>query len=217
MRLLPLLLCLLAAPLAAHDLWLEADRRVYSGHPGPQARAEPDQRLSRLRAFDAEGRELDLEPGAHGPVAGAVLLLARFDERLFSRLPGAGRFQPGLLEGAEEVRRLVRQGKTLLGPGLISTRAIGEGLELVPLTDPHRLSGGALLALRAYWQGQPLSSFTVVLDQGTAEQSARADASGVVRLPLRPGGVYRVEHRGREPGGRMQVDTAVLYLAHPPP
>lgn len=108
--------------------------------------------------------------------------------------------------------------KTLLQVGDTRTEhyatALGYPAELVPLENPYALSRGATLRLRALVDGQPVANQYVVTGGRTKAgarlvvSGLRADAEGIVRVPLTAAGQWYVKfiHMAKLPG-----DTAADY------
>lgn len=81
-----------------------------------------------------------------------------------------------------------------------------EGLELVPLSDPHALTPGDKLQLLATWRGKPKAGVTVAY-QGDPRGVTGAD--GTVNIRLRQGGTQVLSASFEEPLNDAKADKIV--------
>ena len=213
------LAALLAGPASAHDIVLQPIRdgvAVRYGHAQDWQPVEPD-KLIELQLFrtatdlpqDAQpalkptGNEylLTLADGAAKP----LLVAARYDNGLWSRVPVAGGGKPVarnttrfMLPDATLVTNNLKFAKGLVGSADdagVYKRVLGHLLELVPQRNPAALKAGELLEVLVLLRGKPLAGAGVevsnLVDKLPEEQIRRwtTDAQGIARVELRPRGV----------------------------
>ncbi|MDZ7630158.1 MAG: DUF4198 domain-containing protein [Gemmatimonadaceae bacterium] len=113
----------------------------------------------------------------------------------------ARRAQKRLQEPAREryqkhVKALVQVGSE---PSTAFSTVLGYPAELVPIENPYTLKVGSTLSLRVLVDGKPLANQFVQYgglsaSRGrVAQRSVRADANGIVRIPLDRTGTYYVK------------------------
>lgn len=95
------------------------------------------------------------------------------------------------------------------------SRAMGYPAELIPIENPYTLRPGATIQLRVLVDGRPVANQLVQYggesSNGTrfAQQDARSDANGIVRVPLATAGAWYVKfiHMARLTSGPVNYES----------
>lgn len=218
------LLLTLAAPIAfSHEVWVGTDLRILFGHPELGAEGYAAEKVVEVRTLTADGKAIPhtLARAGDNTVieadSGPALALVYLDNGFYSKTPESGRFQPGKLADATEVKQFVKYGKTLFAWSPTTAAPSGWGLELVPQTDPATLQPGAALQLAVYYQGQRLPNAKVARYVGTDETVYSADAQGLASVPYAPGEnvIYTTRHAIPGTDGVDEVGIAGALMLAP--
>jgi nickel transport protein len=202
----------LAAPAAAHDLWLTPGPGgvlLHYGHPH-QPELPNAGKLASVIAYTPSGTialAAKAEPGPaptlRAALDGDALVAASYDNGYWVRLPDAGyrNVSKRMLPGAEKSTWSGKFAKAAIGPSAPWDRVVGQPLEIVPLEAPAAAKDR--LRVRVLFEGRPLAGADVTATDGAnvhgAADQARAatDAGGIAVVPLRAAGpqVLSVSHR----------------------
>jgi nickel transport protein len=208
----------------AHDVWLTlagdaGSRRVVVnyGHPGDRPPTMPDKVLE-LVAIGSD-RTTSLLPGiapvqedgipvvVSQPFAdnGPLLLAARYDNGFWiKRSDGLYRNATRrLAPDAMESLWSSKFAKALSGPDAPWQEVLGHDLEIVPLSDPDKVTTGQALRLKVLFQGKPLPRAEVERGDGvTAVPESDiprfvTDAEGIASIPIVKSGPHLlvIDHR----------------------
>ena len=115
---------------------------------------------------------------------------------LEARRKGGEMDKPARERYSKHVKALVQVGD---GRSNSALTALGYAAELLPLVDPYALKAGDTLDARTMVDGKATAGLLVLFGGHSAsgvaiaERSARSNASGVVRVPLRSAGVWYVK------------------------
>lgn len=166
-----LALSLWAAPLTAHEVWLET---APTGSPGQEQVAHicwghAGQRMSGPMLESQKDRLTAWLAGPESPTERLALTLGAdsYTARVVPRRPGyytlGAETQGGIVDrefhGIPAGTRIVMSGKTFLHvPGNEAglARLLGMDLELVPVGDPKSLRPGGVATVRVVFKGKPL-------------------------------------------------------------
>jgi len=85
--------------------------------------------------------------------------------------------------------------------------ALGDELEIVPVTDLARAHEGDKVTLRVLWRGKPVDDAIVTIDH---KPLAETDAAGEARLKLRTSGVETVSATLRRAIATPEAESEVL-------
>jgi uncharacterized GH25 family protein len=196
---------------SAHDVWLTftgepSSRRaiVNYGHPDDRPPAFADKVVD-LMAITAKGRtsllkglELKTEKGVTvvetKPFADDkhALLAARYDNGFWIKLAD-GTYRNAtkrLVPDAPDSMWSVKFAKALTGADAPWDTVLGQGLEIVPLSDPAKATVGQTLRVKVLFQGTPLAGAEVERGDGVTVVAEKdiprftTDAEGVASVPL---------------------------------
>lgn len=196
--LLALACAALAGPAAAHSVWLEADPAQagaylvrFGGHADKVEGYVP-RKLGAVNAYDAAGNPVAVqrEDGSDSvrvhPAAVAALLTASFDNGYWSKAAGGKSINKPMTEvpGAVSGVHALKYHKTIVQWGEPATRAVGQPLELRPLTATAPRAGQPL-QLEVLVDGKPAAGIRL----GFGEDAANivSDAKGVASIVPRAG------------------------------
>ena len=224
MRSIILIVLAFCAPLAlAHDLWLEKTGRhwtLYQGHRhSAHAGAET---LAYGMNFVTAGKCLDERGGARPlAVAGTApwtasgdcaALLVEVSSGYWSKTPWETKNvpkaeAPGALKSwlsKESVKLLARWSGAFAQP-------LGEGLEIVPTTDPFALKPGDKLVVRVLRGGKPLVGVPVAYHGAPRGET---DPDGRIAIRLRHAGVQLISTSAESPlmDGKADLEIAAATL-----
>lgn len=214
----------LAAPLAlAHDVWVGSDLRILFGHPDQGAEPYAGEKVIEVRTLAADGSVIPHTLTRKDDLTVILMddrpamAMVYFDNGHYSKTPDAGRFQPGKLAGATEVKQFVKYGKTIYAWTPSTAAPSGWGLELVPQRDPIGLVSGAALELAVHYQGKPLANAKVARYVGTEETVYTADAKGVATVPYATGDqvIYTTRHAVPGMDGVDEIGIAGALMIAP--
>lgn len=193
-----LLLCLLgAAPALAHDLWLETEQEAlvlyqghrHSSHAGSDLEPYDPALLQSARCLAAPARILSraypLRFSGDCP-----RLQLNLSSGYWTKTPWETRNAPktglsGVLKSWRSEERLTRLGRW----DKEAAQLLGEGLEILPATDPFSLKPGEKLLLRVFDNGKPAAGVAVAYGD-TPRGSTGPDGS--INLRLRHGGLQLI-------------------------
>ena len=206
---------------SSHSVPASAVAFVGWGHKMPVDEIlEPD-RLGRYAVIAPDGSETVLEPAGPGFLAveftpevdGAHVVAAALEPGFYTwhEVDGVGQSHLGPKTGLENVvysSYFEMRGKALVGVGRTAEDAfsepIGDTLEIVPVENPLRKTGGAYqtLEVRVLFRGEPLAGVQVhARHQGyypatDFPQAVTADAEGVATIDLthKGGWLLKAEH-----------------------
>lgn len=225
-------LAALATPMAmnavAHDLWIEREDQGHvvhyghrhSGHTGEdRVRYSPDFVVDAL-CLHATGTKSALAvPGAYpARLEGecAVLLVTASSGDWTTTVEGTRNLPPGGLAGVVRSWRSVESVKWLGQWSEAAVRPLGEGLELVPLTDPLALRRGDKLRVLATLRGQPQPGVTLAY---AGEPRGVTGADGQLNVRLRAAGVQMIsasiEESSHEPRVGKTIHATALQFEVP--
>ncbi len=193
----------LAAPAAAHEVWIERDAagpaRVYLGEPAEAVPAAGDPEFPKLKA-----------PTVFAGDKAKPAALVRRTNHIEAAVPGAGDvrlvddtvFEPWAGEGGklEGVVYYARAGR--------SETAHALDLEFVPVTA----NGNSFTLL---WQGKPLPAAKVtIFNPDRWSKTFVTDAQGRIDVPVGDGGRYLVSVSHEVPGDRALGGKTVAKTYH---
>jgi hypothetical protein len=209
---------LLALPAlaAAHDLRVERAGEGFAaryGHRGGEALEIDPSKVMTIRCAAADGavRELPasrIEPRElrfAGPCAAASVFL---DGGYWSLTPDGEVNQPRTRTPQAVKAWASRQWAKWVdarSPG--AATVLGDGLELVPVSDLSRVRAGGKVTLRVLAGGRPVAGAVAAIDHHALGET---DSRGEVRLRVRGAGVQSITASLRRPLGTPEADTEVL-------
>lgn len=126
------------------------------------------------------------------------------------------------LEQQNGRERYIRHAKVLVQAGDggeldMSTRAIGYELEIVPESNPYRLSVGDWLEVRLLYRGKPAEGLLLIAFSKTApegKQTIRSDAAGRARIRLDQAGPWMLKAVKILPYHSETVDPEADWQSH---
>lgn len=221
----PLLALLLIAGgdrACAHDFWINRDSNgstlvqghLLSRHKG-EARVEYDPAIvKRAWCVNTEGESKIVQPVLSYPAR----VPGQCSATLFEL--SSGYWTQTLTETVQKRRSEVRNAlrgwiseesiKRLDTWTPSSAQPIGNGLELVPLSNPLGLAPGAKLAVLVTWQGRPRPGVAVAYE-GDVRGTTGAD--GRINIRIRRGGTQMLSASVEEPIGDENADKVVRSTA----
>lgn len=142
---------------------------------------------------------------------GAYLLDERLIDVLAERKRRGEEDAPGRERYSRNLKALTQVGDKL---DAVVTRAIGQELELVPMTPPHRLREKGELAIKVLFRGQPLIGCAVSAAQRWRNQVhevyKRTDQSGTAQFTVETRGLWLIRmvhmHRAEAKDAASGVD-----------
>ena len=110
------------------------------------------------------------------------------------------------LQGLDSITRTdAKHAKTVIEVGLngprIFSRKLGQTIEFIPLSDPMELKSGDSLRARLEYNGTPLPGISIhasvpapedTTQKGEPDLHLVSDAAGMVRVPIRKGGLWLI-------------------------
>lgn len=208
---------LLPAAAAAHDLWLERDGAglvLRAGHRGDQPLPVDRAKVKALRCLSG-GTVRDLAVEAAGS-AGEVHLAARCDAASalldggYWSLTPDGEVNEPRTRAAQVVRawasRQLAKWVDVRVPAAAGA-ALGDELELVPVSDLARARRGDKITLRVLSAGRPVAGAVVAIDHKALGET---DFQGEIRVRVRAAEVETVSATVRRRLQAPEADELVL-------
>ncbi len=212
-------LALCAAPLHAHDLWLEKNGQrwtLYQGHrhsshTGAETLAYGGSFVTATRCVDARGGSRPLAVAGTAPWTAAgdcAVLLVEVSSGYWSKTPWETKNvpkpeAPGALRSwlsRESLKRLEQWSAAAAQP-------LGDGLEIVPTADPFTLKPGDKLVVRVLRAGKPLAGVPVAYHGDTRGET---DADGRIAIRLRHGGIQLISASVETPLADGKADVEIV-------
>ena len=219
MRLLLLLAVLLSCSVKAHDLWLEKDgKRLtlyqghrHSGHAGAETVAYGNSFVTASRCIDERGNALPLVVAGTSPwTASGDCAALRLDisSGYWSKTPWETKNvpqteAPGAIKSwlsKDHLKRLDRWSPAFVQP-------LGNGLEILPVSDPFALKPGDKLVVIVVKDGKPVAGASVAYH---GNPRGETDADGRIAIRLRHGGVQLIATSLELPLKDGKADTEIL-------
>lgn len=213
-----LLIALLPALAAGHDLWIERDGALHtlaygherSAHAGARTLEYSPAAVRQAACFDAAGRQTHAERGTaypatlSGDCAASWFLVS---SGYWSKTPQGTRNLPKTEAGAtidswlsvEGVKRIDRWDASLARP-------LTDELELTPQDNPLQLKPGDKLRLRAWLAGQPVAGVAVAY---FGKPRGVTDATGRVNIRLQSPGLQMLQASLEQPLADGKADRIV--------
>lgn len=219
------LFAFLPAGALAHDLWLEKKENTYtlwqghrhSAHAGAETVPYGEDFVLAASCRDAEGRAVPLRVLRRTPWQArgeCISLKVETSSGYWSKTPWETRNAPktetpGAIKSWRTLESIVWLERFV--PRL--TIPLGQGLELVPSSDPFAVKPGEKLRLRVFKDGQPLSGVAVAY---RGKPRGTTDASGEIAIRLREPGLQLIAASSETPlaDGKadLLVETAILQF-----
>jgi nickel transport protein len=211
-------LALIAAPVRAHDYWIERigdsytlyQGHVYSSHKGEERVPYDPAIVKRAACAREEGEVASLDFARTFPVrvsGRCAAVLMEVDSGYWSQT-----FTETLQKPKSEVRGALRGWRSEEAVKRIDAwdphlaRPLSTGLEMVPLENPLALKAGDKLRVLVTWRGQPKSGVAVAY-AGDARGVTGRD--GEVNIRLRKSGVQVLSASFDEPIQEPNADKVV--------
>lgn len=216
-----LLLALLAAPAAAHSVWIEPDKAgklmINNGDPGDLDIYDPA-RVTKAWAFDAAGKPVAAEidrmekSAAVKPAGKAALVAAFFDNKYWAKgQDGKWNNGPkGTVPNPTIAGPSYKMPKTYLAPVATYATPLGLELEIVPQADPAMLKAGDTLTVLVLLKGQPLADASLAADiflghDAKAEKiKTGKDGKATVTVPKRAFAGVEVNYFAKDAGSDVE-------------
>jgi nickel transport protein len=190
-RIAATLLACLGGRAAAHDTWIERDAEglvLRSGHRGAEVVPVELAHLKGLRCVSG-GATRDVSQGAT-PSGGAVRVAARcdvlvgaLDHGYYVLTPDGERNVPRTqAPDAVKAWRARQWAKWVDARSPAASVPLGDGLELVPVTDLARAHTGEKVTVRVLLDGKPVAGVVVAIGHAAL---AETGASGEARVKVR--------------------------------
>jgi nickel transport protein len=207
----------LPAGASAHDLWLEpqGDALVLrTGHRGGKAGVLDAAKVRRVQCLRGAGPPVDVRPASHATArelrtpARCDAASAFLDGGFWSLTPDGERNLP-----RTQVPDAVRSWQSRKFAKWIDVRspaaavALGDELEIVPVTDLARLHAGEQATFRVLWNGKPVAGAVLAVDHRPVGET---DQAGACRVPLRAAGMESVSATLKRPIASPEADTLAL-------
>ncbi len=194
-------------------IYLPGSKRPMPGKLGddPAGRFVPDRSGTWLVGYQSTFSFADIDPETFRQYL--------IDEGLDNAL--AWRREQGL-EQTRGLERYVRHAKTLVQAGEgdevdASTLAIGYELEIVPESNPYRLTVGDELGLRLLYRGEPAPNLLLIAfnkQDAERKQKLRSDADGRARIRLDRAGPWMLKAVKIIPYQSDSVDPKARWQSH---
>jgi uncharacterized GH25 family protein len=210
-----LLLACLGGRAAAHELWIEREADgfvVRAGHRGGEVAPLDAAKLRSVSCRSGDSvRELSAEAAAAGGglrvTAGCEVVAAALDHGWFVLTPDGERNVPRTqAPDAVKAWRARQWAKWVDARSPAAAHPVGEGLELVPVTDLARARAGEKVTVRVLLDGAPAAGAVVSIGHAAL---AETGANGEARLKVR----HRTESISatvRRPLQRAEAEWDVL-------
>jgi cobalt/nickel transport system permease protein len=180
---------------SAHDYLIEQrgqDLLLFYGH-GSQAMEFEDAKVSKLRAINANGKDLDVRKEKRDKalllkVAGRpAMVMAEIDNGYWSKTIYGWKEFPKRKASrvVEAIRSLYYTEMLLSWNGAVREAAASARLRIVPLEDPFAVRPGAQLPVMIIGNGKPLPGVEVIGYDHAGR--GKTDHNGVVRIPIHAG------------------------------
>lgn len=208
----------LAAPAAAHDLWLAKEEgelglyygHKYSAHEGAELIEYEPAWVRDALCFDRAGAQIAFEARAaypyrmRGECAAAYVLTS---SGYWTKTPYGTKNVPKTEArmpikswlSYESVKRIDRWDAALAKP-------LAAGLELTPANDPSKLRKGDKLRLRVTFDGEPVEGVVVTYDGKPRGQSG---ADGRINVRVRHGGFQVIQASLSRPNASDKADEVI--------
>jgi len=221
-RILPLasflgLLLLGSNPVSAHDFWIERDSAGFSlqrGHAGGQRLPLDPRKIVTIRCLDPKGKALDALASARFEntratiQASCTLISAYEDGGYYSLTPDGEKNLPkNQATNAVKAWRSKQFAKWVDSRSPLQTKALGDELEVVPVTDLAKVKAGDKATFRILLQGKPIVGAILAIDHKGIGES---DDEGVVRIRIREGRNMTVAATYRRPLKSQEADAEVF-------
>lgn len=203
----------------AHDLWLEKSGKhltLYQGHrhsahAGAETMAYGNKFVTAAKCLDERGAARPLAIAGTSPWMAAgdcAALLLELSSGYWSKTPWETRNVPkNEAHGAirswlskDSLKRLERWSTAFVQP-------LGQGLEIVPTTDPFALKPDDKLVVRVLRDGKPVAGVPVAYHGDTRGET---DSDGRIAIRLRHGGVQLISASIEVPLKDGKADVEIL-------
>ncbi|MFN6961348.1 MAG: DUF4198 domain-containing protein [Rhodocyclaceae bacterium] len=216
-------LCSAAQGALAHDLWLEKSGRLYtlyqghrhSAHAGAETMAYGKDFVTQAACLDARGAKRPLAVAGTAPwtASGECAALAlEMSSGYWSKTPWETKNVPkNEAPGAIRSWRSLESLKRLEQWAPAFTNPLGNGLEIVPASDPFALKPGDKLTVRVLKNGQPVAGAPVAYH---GDPRGETDADGRIAIRLRHGGLQLISSSAEVPvkDGKADVELHAATL-----
>lgn len=219
MRYLILLLLVCCSQTQAHDLWLEKDGKrwtLYQGHrhsshAGVETVAYGNSFVMGARCFDERGNARPLAVVGTSPWSASgdcAALLLDISSGYWSKTPWETKNvpkteAPGALKSwlsKDSLKRLERASPIMGQP-------VGNGLEILPTSDPFALKPGDKLVVRVLREGKPVVNAPVAYH---GDPRGATDPDGRIAIRLRHGGTQLISSSVELPLQNGKADVEIL-------
>lgn len=192
-------------------------------------------KLLELDAFAPDGKKLSFRDGVKADGVGLLttgpnevkqqdgtwLIASRYDNGFYVHTADGRPLATTKLDfpAAKDSAHYFKFSKALLRIGHSSPgaeRVIGHRLELVPHVDPFSLKPGDHLPIEVLFDGKPLAGVPVEVGDDKAAaigELAKTDGTGIVQLPIRSAGWYRIAVDRRVPSHFPELFAEDDYTA----
>jgi nickel transport protein len=220
-----LLVCatLLSGIAHAHDLWLEpSGQRLtlyqghrHSAHKGSDTLDYGKTFVTSATCLDASGGKRPLVIASHAPWTASgdcAALLLDMSSGYWSKTPWETKNVPkNETPGAIKSWRSLDSLKRLERWAPAFTQPLGEGLEIVPTTDPFALKPDDKLVVRVLLAGKPVAGAPVAYHGDTRGET---DAEGRIAIRLRHSGIQLISASTELPlkDGKADVEIRAAVL-----
>lgn len=227
-----------ANALQAHDLWITIEgtssrnfrAALHYGHPGDISQLDP-RKVYRFEMLDHTGQPVSLLnpltpavekklvsadiPAKPGPKT--AIFQAAFDDGFWSETDDKRWYNAPKTAFAKvlDSAHYSNYAKYLATPDPQTTqgfdRAVGQRLEIVPLSNPLVLKPGDSLRLRVLYEGKPLAGARIEVGDGATPHKEEdiprytTDGNGVAIVPIRKAGfvLLAVDHETQSPDSQL--------------
>lgn len=216
LRLATLTLLLAPALASAHDFWLEregAGLTLRYGHRGGEMLAIEQPKVKAVRCLE-KGATRDLLPGATFSAtevrfnARCEIASAFFDGGYWTLTPD-GEVNKPKNQVTQPVKawasRQFAKWVDPRSPG--ASAALGDELELVPVSDLTKAHEGDKVTVRLLYQGRPAANAVIAIGH---KPLAETDSGGEARIKLRTSGVETISATLRQKVATPEADSVVL-------
>jgi len=207
----------LPAGASAHDLWMEpqGDALVLRyGHRGGESLALDAAKVRTILCRSGSGPAVDVRPASRATAkelrtpgrcdaAGAFL-----DGGAWSLTPDGERNLPRN-QVPDAVRSWVSRqfAKWIDVRSPAASAALGDELEIVPVTDLARVHAGDKATFRVLWKGKPVAGAVLAIDHRPLGET---DLAGECRVKVRASDLESVSATLKRPLGSPEADTLTL-------
>jgi len=206
-----------SGPAQAHDLWVERGAGGFVlryGHHGGAVLPLEAEKVKTLSCRRGQGKAVDLRgkavvaPNQISLAAACAVVSAFFDGGFYSLTPDGEKPLPkNQAPDAVKAWRSRQFAKWIDVRSPLAKEAVGDGFEIVPVTELVKARTGDKATFRVLLDGKPLSGAVLAIDH---KPLGETDDQGESRIRIRAASVEQVSASFRRPVKSPEADTEVF-------